>query len=124
DGDCGVLPVIDQANKVLGVITDRDICMAVATKHRPASAITVGEVLSGTVYVCGPDEDLSAVLPRMQTAQVRRLPVVDTEGTLCGMLSLNDLILRAEKRLRSKKNATLSYAAIMETLKAICAHRS
>ncbi|RMF85681.1 MAG: CBS domain-containing protein, partial [Nitrospinota bacterium] len=48
DGDCGVLPVIDQANKVLGVITDRDICMAVATKHRPASATTVGEVLSGT----------------------------------------------------------------------------
>jgi len=92
--DCGILPVVDDDRRLLGVLTDRDICMAVATRDQRASRLLVREVLSVDPVVCGPGDELAAALDRMARAQVRRLPVVDVDGTLLGMLSIRDVLLR------------------------------
>jgi CBS domain-containing protein len=84
DSDCGVLPVVNFEGKVVGMITDRDICMATATKNRPPSEITVFETITGQVYTCRPDEDVHNAMEMMAKHQVRRLPVVDDEGHLIG----------------------------------------
>lgn len=122
DSDCGILPVVNHAGKVIGLITDRDICMAVATKHRLASDIAVWETISGKVQACNPNDDIKDALAVMRQGRVRRLPVVDEDGLLIGMFSLNDLVLQAEES-RGKKAAELSYDDVMTTMKAICGHR-
>lgn len=93
--DCGILPVVDDDRRLLGVLTDRDICMAVATRDQRASRLLAREVLTVDPAVCGPDEPLADALARMERHQVRRLPVVDADGVLRGMLSICD-VLRQE----------------------------
>ena len=64
------------AGKVVGMITDRDICMAAATKHRDPANIRVKEVISGKMYGCSCDTDIHEALKIMQQKQVRRLPII------------------------------------------------
>ena len=116
--DCGALPVLDGGGKVVGMITDRDICMAVGTRNRIPSEITVFAVKLQEVHTCAPDDDIHEALKTMQTKRVRRLPVVSNDGALRGILCLNDLALNARKR------GALSYEDVVETLKAICEHRT
>ena len=122
DNDCGVLPVFKDGNELVGLITDRDICMGVALRDRNPSGISVEEVMTGAIYSVTPDDDVHQALETMQQHQVRRLPVVGPEGELTGMLSLNDLVLRAQER-EGKKAPDLAYADVVNTYKAICAHR-
>lgn len=121
DNDCGILPVKDESGKVIGMISDRDICIATVTKNRLASEIAVDEV-SGKreVHVCAPDDDVQEALKLMQEHQVRRVPVVDEAGKLSGILSINDVILAAEA---SGWGQGVSFQDAMVTLKAICEHR-
>ena len=118
--DCGSVPVVDAERKIVGMITDRDICMAVSTRNRLASEMKVREVISGRVYACAPDDDIRRALETMQSAQLRRLPVVEADGTLRGILSINDVVLHA-KRGQSKKH--VSHRDAMETLKVLSEHR-
>ncbi len=122
DSDCGILPVVNQDGKVISMITDRDICMAAATKGRIASDILVWEACSSKLHACSPNDDIKAALSTMQRGQVRRLPVVDEDGTLCGMLTMNDLVLNAAEA-KGKKVPDLSYEDVVNTLKAISSHR-
>jgi CBS domain-containing protein len=118
--DCGVLPVV-AGGKVVGMITDRDICMAAATKHRDPANIRVKKVISGHVYGCSPDTDIHEALKIMQQKQVRRLPIISAEnGSLCGILSMNDIALKAQ----DTQETELSAQDVEDTLKAICARRS
>ncbi|MCI0338782.1 MAG: BON domain-containing protein [Acidobacteria bacterium] len=120
--NCGVLPTINDQGRVIGVITDRDICMAAATRSKLASEITVGDVISGNVYACSPGDDAEAALATMQLHQVRRLPVIGDDGSLQGILSLDDVVLHA-KKTKGKTPPGISYGKAMDTLKAICVHR-
>jgi len=122
DSDCGVLPVLNVEGKVLGVITDRDICMAVATRNKLASEITVWETVSGKAWTCRDTDDIHTALDIMKREKVRRLPVVDEDGVLQGMLSMNDSVLNAEET-KWKKRPDLSYGDVIHTLKAISEHR-
>ncbi len=119
ESDCGVLPVVDVSDKVVGMITDRDICMAAASQHRDPSTIAVAEVISGNAYTCQPDDDVREALKVMKEMRVRRLPVVDVEGNLQGILSMSDAVLKAGEN--GKKQA-VSYGDIVNTFKGICAH--
>jgi CBS domain-containing protein len=99
-GDCSVLPVVASSGDVVGMITDRDICMAAATKHSDPASIHVSEVISGNVYACSPDADIHTAFSIMRQKHVRRLPVVTAEGgKLVGILSLNDVELLPEPGL-------------------------
>lgn len=118
DGDCGVLPVVDDQNKVRGVITDRDICIAVASKHRRAEEIHVKEVTNGALFSCRPDDTPKKALKSMSEHRIRRLPVTDKDGHLQGMVSLNDLALSA----KHGKGAEISEGELLKTLQAICRH--
>lgn len=118
--DCGVLPVIADGAKVVGMITDRDICMAAATKHRDPANIRAKEVMSGKVYSCSPDTDIHEALKIMQQKQVRRLPIISAEdGKLKGILSMNDVALKAQ----GGRKAELSADDVETTMRGICAHR-
>src|SRR5690349_21146707 len=77
ENDCGVLPVIKDGRKVVGMITDRDICMATAMQDRNPSGISIEEVMTGEVYAVSPEDNIDQVLQTMQEHQVRRLPVVN-----------------------------------------------
>jgi CBS domain-containing protein len=120
--DIGVLPVIDDGGRVVGVITDRDIAIAVATKGRLPSEISAGEVISGQVYAISPDEDIRSALNTMRLGKVRRLPVTVEDGRLVGMLSLNDIALRAVE-VNNRYNPDFTYQDFVGTYREICEHR-
>ncbi|MFY9608109.1 MAG: CBS domain-containing protein [Blastocatellia bacterium] len=122
DYDCGVLPVVADGGETVGVITDRDIAMAVGTRHLPAWAIPVGDVMSKALYSVSPSDDIHTALKLMRKDKVRRLPVINTEGALEGILSLNDIALHAEHP-NGKKAPGLNYEDVVSTLKAVCEHR-
>ncbi len=96
ENDCGWLPVADGAGKVIGVLTDRDICMAVATKNRPASDIPVHEIMTSVVHACHPGDDVKSALRTMRNEKVLRLPVVNDDGNLQGVISMNDIMIQTE----------------------------
>ena len=106
---------------MVGVITDRDVCMATAMRDRPQSSISVEEVMTGTVYSVRPDDDVHKALSLMQEHKVRRLPVMNAKGELKGMLSMNDLVLKAEET-NGKKPPPLNFHIIVKSYKAICEH--
>jgi CBS domain-containing protein len=112
--DCGILPVVEEG-KLVGVVTDRDMYIALGTRNKRASQITVGEVARDTVWGCGPEEDVHAALSTMTERRVRRLPVV-AGGSLVGVISLNDLV-----RVAGTKEPVRN-EEIVDTFRAICAH--
>ena len=122
DSDCGALPVLNVQGQVMGMITDRDICMAAATKNKPAWDITVWETVSGKVYTCHMSDDVHTALDIMKREKVRRLPVVDEDGVLQGIVAMNDFVLLAGEAKGGKAPA-LSYEDVVRTMKAISAHR-
>jgi CBS domain-containing protein len=100
DCDCGALPVVDDTgSRVVGMITDRDICMATWSRGAPPSAIGVTEAMSQNLAHCSEDDSISRAEAIMQSNQVRRLPVLDGEQRLIGILSLAD-IARATERAK------------------------
>ena len=119
--DCGVLPVVSVEDKVVGMITDRDICFGATTNSRPPSEVSVGEVITGKVFACGAEDDIRVALKTMQRERVRRLPVVGDGGRLEGIVSMNDVVLRAVEQADGKA-PELTYADVVETYKGICAH--
>jgi CBS domain-containing protein len=119
--DCGALPVVDNENRVMGMITDRDIAIAAATRGRLATDINVGEVMSGNVYSCALNEDINSALKTMSREKVRRLPVIGANGKLAGILSINDIVLRAGPAKRSQ-TPDVSYDEVMSAFKAVCEH--
>lgn len=115
DGDCGILPVV-QDGKLVGIVTDRDMYIALATRNKRASEITVGEVVQTPVQTCGPDDDIQAALETMKKSRVRRLPVEGFGGTVMGIVSMNDIVLAAGPRKPVRD------AEVVTTMQAICAH--
>jgi len=120
ENDCGILPILKDDRKVVGLITDRDICMATAIRNRPESTISVEEVMSGTVYSVAPNDDIHKALEVMREHKLRRLPVLDKAGELKGIISMNDIVLRAEEA--NGKKPPLTFHDVVKTYKAICEH--
>lgn len=94
--NCGILPIVDAQLKVVGVVTDRDLCIALGTRNQLPGQITVGEVVGEKVYSCHAQDNIQTALQTMADRQVRRLPVVNRDGVLEGILSMDDVILHAD----------------------------
>lgn len=92
--DCGMLPVVDEG-RLVGVVTDRDLYIALATRNRCAADLTVGDVAQSPVYTCTPEDEADAVLATMRTHRVRRVPVEGFGGTVLGVISLDDVAVAA-----------------------------
>jgi CBS domain-containing protein len=94
EADYGTLPVVDAQGAIVGIVTDRDICLALARTNRNALNLFVREVMTKKIVSALVDEDVHAALGAMRHARVRRLPVRDDRGRLAGMLSIEDVVLR------------------------------
>jgi CBS domain-containing protein len=121
--NCGILPVVTAGGKVVGLITDRDICVAAAKKDKTLVSMRVDEVISRKVHACRPEDDVQTALGAMREYKVRRLPVIDAEGKLEGILSMDDVILGARETTGGKA-AELSYTDAVKTYKAILAQQT
>ena len=116
--NCGILPIVDAKKKVIGIVTDRDLCVALGTRNRLPGEITVGEVANGQVYSCRGQDDIHTALRTMANKRVRRLPVVSQEGVLEGILSMDNIVLHTEYSGLGHK-AELSDEDVVGTLRQI-----
>ncbi len=113
-GDCGALPVVNDEGRVVGIITDRDICIALATRGRVADRVAVREVAEEHVVTCLKNDEATVALAAMKKHKVRRLPVVDADGHLRGMVSLNDIVIHA---------GAATPRDVVDAMASICEHR-
>jgi CBS domain-containing protein len=96
---CGWAPVIDSRGSVVGVITDRDAAMALLNHpSRGAARVSAGDAMCRQVFSCGPTDTVRTVLTIMAAHHVRRLPVLDANGHLQGVVSIDDIVLAPQKR--------------------------
>jgi len=121
--DCGMLPVVNGAKKVIGVVTDRDLFFALGTRNKLAGELTIGEVAPAKPYLCKVDDEIHTALETMARHKVRRLPVVGAEGQIEGVLSLDDLVLHAHVRTPGRQG-DLCYEDVIEAMKRIYETRS
>ena len=118
DYDCGIVPVVDASGAVLGLVTDRDICIAAATRGLPPDRISAAQAMGHPVRACLPDDSVQSVLETMKQFKIRRLPVIDNSGILRGIVSMNDVARAAERR------QGVPAKDIVSTLAAICERRA
>ncbi len=118
--DCGCVPVVDGQGRLVGIVTDRDICMAAYTQGAPLEAIPLERVMAARVISCSRTDDLDTAHRLMRKHEIHRLPVVDSRGRLTGILSLSDVVNQA-----SQAGAAPSEAVeIIATLSAIRKRRA
>lgn len=107
--DCGAVPVVDEKERLVGIITDRDICLSVAESDKKTSEVKINEVIGKRIFTCGEDDDLKDALKKMKRAKIKRLPVVDKNKKLVGILSITDFLtsLKKDRSIRKKVYSTL-----------------
>jgi CBS domain-containing protein len=95
--DVGSLPVCSshESKRLVGIVTDRDLCMEIVAEGRDPNGITVETCMTREPITCRGDEELEAALDRMEANQIRRIPVVDSRGMLAGIISQADIATRA-----------------------------
>jgi CBS domain-containing protein len=124
--DCGCVPVVEQEDggaRVVGLITDRDICMAAYIQGRPLSDITVESAMARAVRCCRFTDPIGTALKILEQNQLHRLPVLDENNYLIGMLSLADTA-RAAARGHGRAAKGLTDEQIGEVIEAISAPRA
>jgi len=120
--NCGVVPIIDENKKVLGMLTDRDICLCVADKDQKLSDIRISEAMTPKAYSCHPNDSIDDALETMRQHQIRRVPIVDDKGVLQGIVTMDDIICKAAKKLDATE-ARRSYEEVVDTLQNIHEHQ-
>jgi CBS domain-containing protein len=121
EADCGCLPVTaaDGSQRLLGIVTDRDICSAVRLGVGDLRDLRVEDLMTETVRACNPEDPLSEAIAIMREARVRRLPVVDESERLLGLLSLADLAREAAQQA-NRETREIELREIGSLLATIC----
>lgn len=101
DNDCGEIPVVDAQGKPIGVVTDRDICLRVVANGGDGSA-TAADAMSAPVRTVQADSSLRDCVTLMENARIRRVPVVDGDGKLTGIVALADIVLAGKNKESAK----------------------
>ena len=107
--DVGSLPILE-GERLVGVVTDRDIVVRAVAKQKNPQGMPVREVASGNLVTVKPDEDLSEALKLMAAHQVRRLPVVDADDNLVGVLAQADVAAGAKEKAVGEMVENISQA--------------
>lgn len=115
EGDCGILPIVEDG-KLCGVVTDRDLFIALGTRNKRPTDLTVGAVAGPNIWTCGPEDDVHSALGLMKEHRIRRVPVVGLGGILLGIVSMNDILLTAGPRKAVRNDE------VIDVLQAVCAH--
>lgn len=114
EADVGAVPVLDDKRRVVGMLTDRDICMAAYTQGRPLSEIVIAESMSRSLVTCSPDDTVAHAEELMREHAVRRLPVVDAQRHIVGIVSMNDLARVVSRSHRGQGELVATMAAICQ----------
>jgi len=98
--NAGVIPIVEssRSRRPVGVVTDRDIAIRVVAEGRDVARTTTREVMSSPVVTVNPDTDIERVCEILEQRRVRRLPVVDAQGDLVGMVAQADIATHAPER--------------------------
>ena len=121
DHDIGAVPVLGGDGELVGIVTDRDLCMAAYFGGERMSSIPLGRVMSKVVFTVEPGQSVELAEDLMREKQVRRLPVVDG-GQVVGMITLGDLARAAKVRRQITGNeVSATFAAIVEPRAAVSA---
>jgi CBS domain-containing protein len=116
--DCGIVPIVGNDGRLVGVITDRDICMAAYTQGKPLTQIVVASAMSRQVVACHVTDPVETAERLMRDCQIHRVPVVDSGDRLVGLVSMNDIARLAAHAKRSGVDRE-----VVQTLAAICQPR-
>ncbi len=119
ESDCGFVPVVDDQGRAVGVVTDRDICMAAYTQGLALRDIPVTTAMAHHVIAIHADESIDTAEHLMADNQIRRLPVIDADGTVVGVVALNDLARLAGEVRRMGLDREL-----VTTVAAVCRPRA
>jgi len=122
DNDCGIVPIVADDGRLLGVVTDRDVCIACWSRDARPSEIPAAQAMSTALKTCSADDTVETAGQIMETSQVRRLPVTDTDGWLVGLISVSDLA-RAAARAQTVKQKGIPSTRFLGTIAAICRPR-
>lgn len=117
--DCGIIPIVNDDGRLVGVVTDRDICMAGYTQGLPLRQIPVVTAMASQVVAAHADDDVESVEALMRDYKVRRIPILDSEGRPVGIASMNDLA-----RLAARVHKSVVDRDVVETLAAVSQPRS
>ena len=94
-GNIGAVPVLDRRDRVVGMLTDRDLVLRCMAAGKQPAGVPVGQIMTRGIQTAGAEEQVSAVAERMGRSQIRRVPVV-RDGSLVGIVSLSDLARSGE----------------------------
>ncbi len=116
--EVGSLPVVDGEGQPIGMITDRDVCLAAYQFGRPLKEISVASAMSKGVFTCKLDDSVTEAERTMRDWQILRLPVIDVMGKLVGILSLSDIVRHRAGSLLERGREWVN-GDILDTLQAI-----
>jgi len=119
DNDCGVLPVVGGDGRLVGVLTDRDVCMSAWSRGQLLTNIRVEDAMSKQVFSLKPGQEVGLAEKLMAEHQVRRIPIVDASEKPVGIVSMNDLAREATRAGNFKDGISRA----IHTLAAICRPR-
>jgi CBS domain-containing protein len=113
---CGCLPVVGEGGNVIGMITDRDICVALGTRDARPTQVPVWEAMRHELFTCSPEDDVHCALKTIRAQKIRRLSVVDRAGVLQGILCMDDIVQKAQ---HSAGRSEISFDDVVNTYQAI-----
>ena len=124
ENDCGAVPVVDGSGRVTGMVTDRDICMAAYTQGRSLKEISVSTASAKGLLSIAPGDSVERAEQIMARGQVRRLPVINADGRLVGLISVSDVARHLALLSSDRKNAGLSARDVALVFQAISQPRA
>lgn len=96
EGDMGALPVVNDAGKLIGIVTDRDIVIRAAADGKDLNVVTVTDIMTEEIYTARPGDYVFQAIRLMRDKQIRRVPVINDKGELQGILAMADIALEME----------------------------
>jgi len=123
ESDCGAVPVVNDANHPIGMVTDRDIAMAAMLNHQPLWNLSAEQVIQGRrACTSNQGETLEDCLGRMEQNAIRRMMVTDDSGALVGILSMGDALAATLPDASRKKAPRVNVDQVMGMLRKVSAH--
>ncbi|HVG60844.1 MAG TPA: CBS domain-containing protein [Hyalangium sp.] len=96
DEDCGVVPIVDERGMLAGIVTDRDLVIRSFTGGKNPDQLRARDVMTDDVECVHPDEDIHSIIALMGKRQIRRIPVVERDDRVIGIISMGDIANRAD----------------------------
>lgn len=121
ENDCGCVPLVDGDGRAVAMITDRDVAMAAYTQGKALGEIAARSAASRSLATVRETTPLDAVETCMRDWKIRRVPVVDENDRVVGLVTLNDIAMHGTPG--GRRIGALSAEAITKTLQGICEHR-